>query len=246
MSNYEYLGCVTGFSQNGITQLIQPTQTPMAVAIDATDYTERLEGVGLLVGNKGDSSSSDIACIPTATKMLKYTGFDALPLPDTSAGTYARYRLNGGDWVDYIGGTGHITDEVNLFLESINHPSSFEFEDFNAASDEGAPYVSKFIAINTPLIDMIGSGFTFGTVTTADGVDVLDMGVPIAFMFNGYDELLSAGAPSVNDNAYQVAAQGATTIEFITSASTGVDLVAAAFGDSVTISACGYGIWDGF
>ena len=50
MANYEYLGCVTGFSEAGNTQLIQPTDTPMPVTRASNAYTERLLGVGLLVG----------------------------------------------------------------------------------------------------------------------------------------------------------------------------------------------------
>ena len=54
MANYEYLGCVTGFSEAGNTQLIQPTDTPMPVTRASNAYTERLLGVGLLVGAEGN------------------------------------------------------------------------------------------------------------------------------------------------------------------------------------------------
>ncbi|ERL56139.1 hypothetical protein [Psychrobacter aquaticus] len=72
MANYEYLGCVTGVTESGVTQLIQPTETPMPVTRPTNAYTERLVGVGLLVGMKGGSGVSYINL--------------ALPLPDGRIG----------------------------------------------------------------------------------------------------------------------------------------------------------------
>ena len=72
MANYEYLGCVTGFSEAGNTQLIQPIETPMPVTRASNAYTERLLGVGLLVGNDSGIGEgfNPIVCTPTATTFL--------------------------------------------------------------------------------------------------------------------------------------------------------------------------------
>ena len=59
MANYEYLGCVTGFSEAGNTQLIQPTDTPMPVTRASNAYTERLLGVGLLLSDDENSGQDD-------------------------------------------------------------------------------------------------------------------------------------------------------------------------------------------
>ena len=54
MANYEYTGCVTGFSEAGNIQLIQPTETLMPVNRTSNAYTERLLGIGLLLsGDEG-------------------------------------------------------------------------------------------------------------------------------------------------------------------------------------------------
>ena len=71
MANYEYLGCVTGFSEAGNTQLIQPTDTPMPVTRASNAYTEHLLGVGLLVGAEGSASVSYInLALPITTGQI--------------------------------------------------------------------------------------------------------------------------------------------------------------------------------
>lgn len=59
MANYKYVGCVTGFSEGGSVQTIAPTEPLYSVTRPANAYTERLEGVGLLVGDELGSSDQD-------------------------------------------------------------------------------------------------------------------------------------------------------------------------------------------
>ncbi|BBI68480.1 hypothetical protein PKHYL_26710 [Psychrobacter sp. KH172YL61] len=49
MPAYKYLGCVTAFSENGNTQLIQPSEIPMPINRSENSYTERLLGILLLI-----------------------------------------------------------------------------------------------------------------------------------------------------------------------------------------------------
>lgn len=65
MSNYEYLGCVTGFSENDTVTVWQPPTMPMHVLRDAVAYTNRLVDVELLVGS-GNPVNPNIQCIPTS------------------------------------------------------------------------------------------------------------------------------------------------------------------------------------
>ena len=58
MSNYDYIGCVTGFSESDDSTLIQPTQLPMSVERPENDYTNRLVGVGLLSAKTTDMTNS--------------------------------------------------------------------------------------------------------------------------------------------------------------------------------------------
>lgn len=62
MSNYEYLGCVTGFSENDTVTVWQPPTMPMHVLRDAVAYTKRLVDVELLVGS-GNPVNPNIQCI---------------------------------------------------------------------------------------------------------------------------------------------------------------------------------------
>ena len=48
MANYEYNGCVTGFSEAGQVTVWQPEQIPADVEHDDNEYVQRLLGVGLL------------------------------------------------------------------------------------------------------------------------------------------------------------------------------------------------------
>ena len=48
MANYEYVGCVTGFSESGQVTVWQPEQIPLEVEHTDNEYTQRLLGVGLL------------------------------------------------------------------------------------------------------------------------------------------------------------------------------------------------------
>lgn len=49
MSNYEYKGCVTGFSESDAVTVWQPTENPYPVQHDDNEYANRLVDVGLLV-----------------------------------------------------------------------------------------------------------------------------------------------------------------------------------------------------
>lgn len=49
MADYNYSGCITGFSASGNIQLIAPTKALHPVVLAANAYTERLQGMGLLV-----------------------------------------------------------------------------------------------------------------------------------------------------------------------------------------------------
>lgn len=55
MANYEYNGCVTGFSEGGEAILIAPIHVPMLIEREATEYSERLVAVSLLSSNSDDA-----------------------------------------------------------------------------------------------------------------------------------------------------------------------------------------------
>lgn len=64
MSDYEYHGCVTGFSEADAVTIWQPSQSPMSVQYAENSYSKRLVDMGLLVKNMG------IVCIPTTLSFI--------------------------------------------------------------------------------------------------------------------------------------------------------------------------------
>ena len=59
MADYNYSGCITGFSASGNIQLIAPTKAPHPVVLAANAYTERLQGMGLLLSDDENSGQDD-------------------------------------------------------------------------------------------------------------------------------------------------------------------------------------------
>lgn len=62
MSNYEYKGCVTGFSESDQVTVWQPTENPYPVQHDDNEYANRLVDVALL--------QAPIGCIPTSLSFI--------------------------------------------------------------------------------------------------------------------------------------------------------------------------------
>ena len=71
MANYQYTGCVMGVTEGGVTQLIAPTEPQYPITRPVNAYTERLSGVGLLVGAEGSASVSYInLALPITTGQI--------------------------------------------------------------------------------------------------------------------------------------------------------------------------------
>ncbi len=243
MSNYQYTGCVTGVTEGGTTQLIQPTEMLMPVVRDANAYSERLVGVALLLSdsdNDGDdtltkacpTAASDFICIPTDYD-YSLVNTDALTLIDN----YARYRIDCGDWVDYVGDASDPYPVYNFFASIISVLTLS-----NYAGDEytgpfpllglGSGYVS-------PQDDFRANGFT--------GSEAF----PYAFtIFNnnrvmGFKSELGRQTVTVENNETvsigTVDEIATTCVEFVVSEGVGIDLVQALFGGDYTAMSCGRG-----
>lgn len=59
MADYNYSGCITGFSASGNIQLIAPTKALHPVVLAANAYTERLIGMGLLLDDESFGGGND-------------------------------------------------------------------------------------------------------------------------------------------------------------------------------------------
>ena len=223
MANYEYLGCVTGFSQNGITQLIQPTQTPMAVAIDATDYTERLEGVGLLVGNDSGIGEgfNPIVCTPTNISFQTPENSDLIESGDSGL-VHARYRVNGGEWVDFTQEFGSMVDLYSavdeLFIRMEDYIDSF-------GQTKPLPFTRRFGEYGLDHLGLAGAPSS-GSISELNGHSLLS-----------YD--MSTG----EETGIEVLEEVTTTIEFVVSDGEGADLVQELFGGDYTAISCGTVVW---
>ena len=223
MANYRYVGCVTGFSQNGITQLIQPTQTPMAVAIDATDYTERLEGVGLLVGNDSGIGEgfNPIVCTPTNISFQTPENSDLIESGDSGL-VHARYRVNGGEWVDFTQEFGSMIDWYSavdeLFIRMEDYIDSF-------GQKKPLPFTRRFGEYGLDHLGLAGAPSS-GSISELNGHSLLS-----------YD--MSTG----EETGIEVLEEVTTTIEFVVSDGEGADLVQELFGGDYTAISCGTVVW---
>ena len=223
MANYRYVGCVTGFSQNGITQLIQPTQTPMAVAIDATDYTERLEGVGLLVGNDSGIGEgfNPIVCTPTNISFQTPENSDLIESGDSGL-VHARYRVNGGEWVDFTQEFGSMVDLYSavdeLFIRMEDYIDSF-------GQTKPLPFTRRFGEYGLDHLGLAGAPSS-GSISELNGHSLLS-----------YD--MSTG----EETGIEVLEEVTTTIEFVVSDGEGADLVQELFGGDYTAISCGTVVW---
>lgn len=221
MANYRYVGCVTGFSQNGITQLIQPTQTPMAVAIDATDYTERLEGVGLLVGNDSGIGEgfNPIVCTPTNISFQTPENSDLIESGDSGL-VHARYRVNGGEWVDFTQEFGSMVDWYSAVDELF-----IRMEDYIDSFGQTKPFTRRFGEYGPDHLGLAGAPSS-GSISELNGHSLLS-----------YD--MSTG----EETGIEVLEEVTTTIEFVVSDGEGADLVQELFGGDYTAISCGTVAW---
>ena len=137
MPNYDYLGCVTGVTESGTTQLIQPTQSPMPVVRDANAYTERLVAVALLVGGEGGTDGGVDVIPPVVTPPVgAQTDFLKMTNPLIAVDEHELrvvYSLNGGA----------ITAATYSEFENVITPNQVSLEPVQVLQDIGAPYFAS-------------------------------------------------------------------------------------------------------
>lgn len=248
MANYKYVGCVTAFSEADTTQLIQPTDPLYPVARPINDYTERLVGVSLLIGNEdgatggsgggaGSDNNQPLVCTASAPVPVN------LDMPAGTTNVYAKYRVNGGAWQTYTSAVD-IRDSLSEYFMDMQHPEPVTQNLF-------AQSIQDYVDTDNEYLFGIGEiGFAWGGLD-----DNMMLPLPFCFVnFRDVDTLFSAASTSDATAQYrdgdperklEVLDTTATTIEFATSSGTGLDLVAHVFGGDITLSACSYGNWGG-
>ena len=223
MANYEYLGCVTGFSEARTTQLIQPIETPMPVTRASNAYTERLLGVGLLVGNDSGIGEgfNPIVCTPTNISFQTPENSDLIESGDSGL-VHARYRVNGGEWVDFTQEFGSMIDWYSavdeLFIRMEDYIDSF-------GQTKPLPFTRRFGEYGLDHLGLAGAPSS-GSISELNGHSLLS-----------YD--MSTG----EETGIEVLEEVTTTIEFVVSDGEGADLVQELFGGDYTAISCGTVVW---
>ena len=149
MANYEYLGCVTGFSEARNTQLIQPTDTPMPVTRASNAYTERLLGVGLLVvDNAGGSSGAGggsflpLGWTPTATTFLP-----KVVLPSGKDRVILRYALEVDG--ELLGGPDYDNNQSDDYADTrINRANIDFYTESHGLDCNTAEFIAEYLMLD--------------------------------------------------------------------------------------------------
>lgn len=119
MANYEYVGCVTGFSEDSNTTLIQPSKLPISIERLDIAYTQRLLGVGLL---KNDNEVLEPYPSYGINQNQEFPTFSGYNIPyDSDDGLVNKMPV---DWINEKNG--------RVFLPKIkNRPSFFLSKSLN-------------------------------------------------------------------------------------------------------------------
>lgn len=188
-------------------------------------------------------------CVPVDALLTDYRSGE-IPHPDFSVGGHARYRINGGEWVDYVMDMNseyvptHYKDVWRAFSYTITVPTVLPngvFKDVPIIASGGGVMVEH---------------------DNGDGTwDYFNLPSPFWDADYGYNHPVrlqssrsttdpsqsnpEGGPRPVGPRPEEVVDDVGTTIEFVTSQGVGVDLVEAFFGGDVTAHACGRANWPG-
>ncbi|MDV2859132.1 hypothetical protein R0I52_00200 [Psychrobacter sp. CAM01] len=189
----------------------------------------------------GGNDGSVTTCTPSEVPIN-------LDIPIGTTDVYARYRVNNGEWLNF-----HAPAEgqnLDFYLSKIVHPFPVTQQLVGMRDNQIRA------ADNSFLFSEGGNGYKFGDDNGPDG----DIKFPFPFFvaFKGDTLYGSPAQDMASEDIYdsegnfigtkvsaQVLDTTPVTVEFVTSAGTGLDLVKHAFGGDITLHACGYANWGG-
>lgn len=168
------------------------------------------------VAGSGSDSGGDSSCEPVSPEIIYHPNWSEVH-PDESKPITGKYRVNGGEWVDYI------YDE-----STANHLAPLDFLN-NITLPDGK------IAIIT---NGNGGGFD-------DDGDGNYYPVPFS-SYRGRETLFAASSTTpMTESQVDIQSMEQTTIEFLAESNSPNDLVYLLFGGSVTAKSCAMAFWEG-
>lgn len=171
-------------------------------------------------GALGKSNGGDeFICTPTNISFQTPENSDLIESGDSGL-VHARYRVNGGEWVDYTREFGSMVDwysAVDGFFISM--------EDYIDSFGQTKPFTRRFGEYGPDHLGLAGAPSS-GSISELNG-----------------HSLLSYDMPTGEETGTEVLEEVTTTIEFVVSDGEGADLVQELFGGDYTAISCGTVKW---